>query len=351
MIFTSDNAGPAAPRIMAAMNDVNEGYRASYGADAEMDAVRTMIRDLFEAPQAEVFLVATGTAANALSLASICPPWGAIYCHSIAHIEEDECGAPEFYTGGAKLVHVTGPDARMTPQTLKDTLARGTQKDVHQVQRGALSITNATENGAVYTPDDVAALTALAKAHNLPCHMDGARFANAIVATGASAAQMTWKAGIDVLSFGGTKNGCLGVEAVVLFNPEAAWEFQLRRKRGGHLFSKHRYLSAQMKAYLEDNLWLDLARQANDRAALLSAGIKKAGYVLAHPTDANMIFARWSRAKHKAMWDAGAAYYLWPHTASPDGDPNEDITCRLVCNWATTEEEINTFLAAMTSSP
>lgn len=350
MNFASDNAGPAAPEIMAAVNQVNDGYRGSYGADEEMDAVRAMIRDRFEAPEAEVFLVATGTAANALSLATICPPWGAIYCHDIAHIEEDECGAPEFFTGGAKLVLVPGDDARMTRDTLAEVLGRGTQTDVHQVQRGALSITNATENGAVYSPDDVAALTELARAHGLPCHMDGARFANALAASNASPAEMTWKAGIDVLSFGGTKNGCLGVEAVVLFDPAKAWEFQLRRKRAGHLFSKHRYLSAQMKAYLQDDLWLDLAARANAKAQTLAQGIVEAGHSLAHPAQANMIFATWSRAKHHKMWDAGASYYLWPHTASPDGDPDENITCRLVCNWSTTDAEIAAFVGGLATA-
>lgn len=349
MIFTSDNAGPAAPEVLAAITKANDGYRGSYGADQEMDAVRQRIREAFEAPEAEVFLVATGTAANALSLATLCPPWGAIYAHRNAHIEEDECGAPEFFTGGSKLKLVDGDNAKMSAGALASALRDGTQSDVHQVQRGALSITNATEAGGVYATADVADLTKTAKEYGLPCHMDGARFANALAATNASPAEMTWKAGVDVLSFGGTKNGCLGVEAVVLFDPALAWEFQLRRKRGGHLFSKHRYLSAQMLAYLEDDLWMCLARSANAQAKTLSEGIIAAGYKLAHPTDANMLFPVWDRATHRRLTDAGAQYYLWPHTAAADGPDDEAVTCRLVCNWATTQEEAHDFIDILKS--
>ena len=190
------------------------------------------------------------TAANALALAILTPPWGAVFCHRNAHVEEDECGAPEFYTGGAKLVLIDGPDARITPEALRATVIATAQGGVHNTQRGPVTITNATEAGTVYSAAEVAALCTVAREFGLPVHMDGARFANALVAAGCTPAEMTWKAGVDVLSFGGTKNGCMGVEAVVIFDPAKAWEFELRRKRGGHLFSKHRYLSAQMDAYL-----------------------------------------------------------------------------------------------------
>lgn len=344
MYFKSDNSGYAAPQIMEAMVAANTGYEGSYGADRIMDRVRDKIRDIFEAPEAAVYLVATGTAANSLSLATLVDPWSSIYCADTAHVEWDECGAPEFFTGGAKLVLNATEAGRMLPDALAAKLAEGTNKDVHQVQRGALSITNVTEVGGVYSASQVADLAAMAKGYGMGVHMDGARFANAIVASNASPAEMTWRAGVDVLSFGGTKNGCAGVEAVVLFDPEKAWEFELRRKRGGHLFSKHRYLSAQMDAYLEDGLWLDLARQANRAGARLTEGLKAAGAEMLYAQDANMIFAAWSRGEHRRILDNGAAYYLWPHTAELDGPEDDRVACRLVTNWATTDADVDAFL-------
>lgn len=343
MWFTSDNAGPAAPEIIAAITACNSGYAASYGADDAMERVKTRLRIIFETPEAEIYLVPTGTAANALALATYAQPWSAIYCSDHAHVEWDECGAPEFYTGGAKMALVDGKNGKINVDALRDALAGGTQTDVHQVQRGMLTLTNATELGAVYTPSEVAALCALAKNYDLPCHMDGARFANAIVSADCTPAEMTWKAGIDVLSFGGTKNGCMGVEAVILFDPKKAWEFELRRKRAGHLFSKHRYLSSQMEAYLKDDLWLSLAQSANTAASTLQSGLKSAGKKIIYGRDANMVFAKWSRAEHTRMMNGGAKYYLWPHTATLDGDPDEDLACRIVCNWATRSDEISAF--------
>jgi len=214
------------------------------------------------------------------------------------------------------------------------------------VQKGALSITNATESGTIYTPAEVAELTAIAKADGVPTHMDGARFANALVRLGCTPAELTWKAGVDILSFGGTKNGLLGVEAVVLFNPDLAWEFELRRKRGGHLFSKHRFLSAQMEAYLTNDLWLKLATKANRAADKLAAGILKVpGASLSHPVEANAIFASWPRKGHRAAQEAGAKYYLWPFEQPLDGPDSEMMSARLVCNWATSDAEIDQFLA------
>ena len=344
MFFASDNTSPAAPEVMEALARANTGYEMSYGADAAMARVRASLREIFEAPDAAVYLVATGTAANALSLATLTDPWSAIYCHRDAHIEQDECGAPEFYTGGAKLVVLDGEDAKIPPATLEAALDAGTQSDVHQVQRGVLSLTNVTELGTVYRPNEVATLTRLAKRHGLPCHMDGARFANALVATGATPAEMTWKAGIDALSFGGTKNGLLGAEAVILFDPAKAWEFELRRKRAGHLFSKHRLLSAQMEAYLTDGLWLRLAEQANNAGAALAEGLRIRQRRLVHPTEANMVFAEWDRATHQRLREAGAVYGLWPHTAPEDGAPDELATCRMVCSWSTTADDVATVL-------
>ncbi|MDD8022596.1 MAG: low specificity L-threonine aldolase [Paracoccaceae bacterium] len=348
MNFASDNTAGVAPQIMAALAAANVGHMPSYGADTLSAAVTARIREIFEAPEAAVYLVATGTAANALSCAVLTDPWGAIFCHRNAHIEEDECGAPEFFTGGSKLVLVDGAHARMTPEALAQTIAHTGRGGVHNVQRGMVSITNATEAGTVYSAANVAALAQVARNFGLPVHMDGARFANALVAAGCTPAEMTWKAGVDVLSFGGTKNGCMGVEAVVIFDPKRAWEFELRRKRAGHLFSKSRFLAAQMQAYLEGDLWLDLARQANAMAARLSTRIAALpGATLVHPTDANEVFAAFPRAAHRRAQGAGAAYYLWPFDQPLDGDAAEPLAARMVTSWATTEAEIEAFVALL----
>jgi threonine aldolase len=340
MFFASDNTSGAAPEIMAALARANEGYQRSYGADALMDRVRDRVREVLEAPEAAVYLVATGTAANALALALVTPPWGAVFCHRHAHVAEDECNAPEFFAGGAKLVLVDGPHGKMTPAALSEQLGRIGAGGVHSLQTGMLTVTNVTEAGTVHTPQEIAALTALAHAKGLPCHLDGARFANALVATGATPAEMTWKAGIDILSFGGTKNGCLGVEAVVIFDPAKAWEFELRRKRAGHLFSKHRFLSAQFDAYLEGGLWLRLADQANAMGARLAEGLARRNDVTQkHPVQANMMFPEWSAGTHARLQAAGAVYYDW---TLPDGREG----ARLVTSWSTTEADVDRFLQA-----
>jgi threonine aldolase len=341
MFFTSDNASGAAPEILAALTRANEGFAYSYGADDIMDRVTCRFREVFDHPEATVYLVATGTAANSLALALYTPPWSAVFSHTDAHIAIDECGAPEFYTGGAKLVGVPGAHGKMTPEALTQAIGKIGESGVHGVQRGIVSITNVTEAGTVYTSAEVAVLTAIAKAKGLPCHLDGARFANALVATGSSAADMTWRAGIDVVSFGGTKNGCLGVEAVVIFDPSKAWEFELRRKRGGHLFSKHRFLSAQMEAYLADDLWLRLATHANSMGARLAAGIEAmSGAHLIHPAQANMLFPEWSAGTHARAEAKSAAYYQYP---APEGRE----AARLVASWNTTEADVDALLAVL----
>ena len=346
MFLASDNIAGTAPEIMAALNAVNAGHMPSYGGDPVTAEVTAMIREIFEAPQAAVVLVATGTVANALSCALLCKPWETVFCHRNAHIEEDECGAPEFFIGGGKLTLVDGPHAKMDPEALRRAIAHTGRGGIHNLQRGMVSITNATEAGTVYSPAEVRALTAVARDFGLPVHMDGARFANALVAAGCTPAEMTWKAGVDVLSFGGTKNGCMGVEAVVIFDPARAHEAELRRKRGGHLFSKHRFLAAQMRAYLTDGLWLRLAAHANAMAARLSAGIARVpGASLVHPTEANAVFAAFPRAAHRAAQGAGAYYYLWPFDQSLEGPGEEPLAARLVCSWATTEAEIDSFLS------
>ncbi|MBR9653181.1 threonine aldolase family protein [Thalassovita aquimarina] len=344
MFFASDNGGPTHPQILEAVTKANEGYRSGYGADAEMDRVREMIRDVFEAPDAAVYLVATGTVANSLALATLCQPWDTIFCTPLAHIEEDECNAPEFYTGGAKLTLVGEAD-KMTPEQLRATI-KSKGGSVHNPQRGPVSITQVTELGHVYSLAEIEALCSVAKEFDLPVHLDGARFANALVALGCTPAEMTWKAGVDAVSFGGTKNGCMGVEAVIFFDPKHAREFELRRKRAGHLFSKHRYLSAQMLGYLTGDLWLQTARQANDNCDRLAAGMRELPGVefIAEP-QANMIFAKMPRALHQRVFDAGAYYYLMDGDLEGD-DPNEPLLGRFVCDWSIGAEGVDQFLAA-----
>lgn len=343
MFFASDNAGPVHPQIMTRLAQANEGHAMPYGKDAIMDEVRDAIRTAFEAPEAAIYLVATGTAANALALACYTQPWQTIFCSTTSHINEDECNAPEFYAGAAKLT-VIDTDDKMTPDALRRAIEKHPDGNVHGAQRGPVSITQVTERGSVHTLDEIRALTAVAKDYDLPVHLDGARFANAMVALGCTPAEMTWKAGVDVVSFGGTKNGCMGVEAVVFFDPAKAWEFELRRKRGAHLFSKHRYLSAQMAGYMQDDLWMTMAQQANDNAAHLVDGLRAAGATFLHHPNANMVFASWPRRIHQKLHDAGARYYIWNGSLEGD-DPEEFIGARLVCDWSIGKPAIDQFLS------
>ena len=343
MYLASDNTGPAHPQVMDEVIRANEGYAMPYGADPVTVEARDMVREVFESPDAAVYFVATGTAANALALGCYAAPWQTVFCSPVAHIHEDECNAPEFYTGGAKLTLVPGTD-KMSAAALKAAIAFEEARGVHGPQRGPVSLTQVTERGSVYSLDEIAALTDVAKSFGLPVHLDGARFANALVALDCTPAEMTWKRGVDVVSFGGTKNGCMGVEAVVFFDPQKAWEFELRRKRGAHLFSKLRYLSAQMRGYLKDDLWLSTARQANARAAELSAGLRDRGATFLYEPDANMIFAAFPRRIHKKLHEAGAKYYVWEGHLEGD-DPEEMLAARLVCDWSITSEQINEFLS------
>ncbi|KXF91143.1 threonine aldolase family protein [Phaeobacter inhibens] len=344
MHFASDNSGPANPEILAALSAANTGYAMGYGADEEMAKVTSRIREIFEAPQAAVYLVATGTAANVLALSTLSQPWQTLFCTRQAHINVDECNGPEFYTGGAKLTLVSDAD-KMTPADLRQALEGEENRGVHGPQRGPVSITQVTEFGTVYTLDELRALCDVAKSYDLPVHLDGARFTNALVSLGCTPAEMTWKAGVDVVSFGGTKNGCMGVEAVIFFDPAKAQEFEYRRKRGAHLFSKHRYLSAQMLAYLTDDLWLLNASAANAKAARLAAGLRNAGAHFSHDPQANMIFAALPRATHQRLFDAGAVYHLWDGTL--DGAAEEAVTARFVCDWSVGDDQIDAFLALL----
>lgn len=348
MFYASDNGGPVAPEIMQALLAANEGYAMPYGNDAQSAHVTAALRELFEAPEAAVHLVATGTAANALILGTWTRPWEKIFAHRTAHVEEDECGAPEFYSNGAKLHLVDGADGRMDASALDRALAATGQGNVHNSQRGPLTITQATELGTLYPLDHIAELCAIAHRYGVRCHMDGARFANALAALDCSPAEMTWKAGIDAVSFGGTKNGCMGVEAVIFFDPVASWEFELRRKRGAHLFSKHRFLAAQMEAYLRDGLWLRLAQRANEAMRYLAQGLGKLpGARLLYPAEANMAFAALPAAAHRRARDAGAQYYLSAPETALDGADDRPLDCRLVCDWSQDKAAADAFLAAL----
>jgi threonine aldolase len=307
--FRSDNVRGAHPKVIDAVVSASHGSASPYGGDPWSERLVTRLGEIFE-HEVRVFPVATGTAANALALALCAPPWGAIYCHHEAHVQVDECGAPEHMTGGAKLVPLPGEHGKLTPRTLAMEI-RGAGV-VHAVQPAALSLSQSTEAGTVYRPEELAALSELGRAHGLALHMDGARFANALVALTASPAELTWKAGVDVLCLGGTKNGCLAAEAIVLFDPRKADELAFRHKRAGHLLSKQRFISAQLEAYLSDDLWLRNARHANARARELAQGFARAGVPVLAPAEANEVFVALSDARAVALRSAGFAFLDWP---------------------------------------
>lgn len=343
MNFPSDNAGPAHPAIMQALVDANIGHATSYGEDDLMAEVRARVRDLFEAPEAAVYLVATGTAANALSLATLAQPWETIFCARTAHVQEDEANAPEFFTGGAKLTLVDAPDGRMTPDALRHAIDAEGGRGVHGPKRGPVTITETSEKGSTHGAERLRALAGLAREYDLPVHLDGARLSNALVHSGATPADLTWRAGVDVASFGGTKNGCPGVEIVILFDPARAMEFEYRRKRAGHLFSKHRYLSAQVLAWLEGDLWHTLATQANKGADRLARGLRAKHIELVYPVEGNLLFFRASRALHRHLHGEGANYHLWGGELD-SGEPDESLIARLVCDWSVTDEDVDRFV-------
>lgn len=344
MNFASDNTGPVHPNVMAALIAANTGYALPYGGDDLTAQTIQNIRDLFEAPDAAVFLVSLGTAANSLILATLSQPWETVFCHTVAHIHEDECNAPEFYSGGTKLTLVPGPEAKMTAENLRRSILAEETRGVHGPQRGPVSLTQATERGTIYSLKEIQEISATAEEFGLPVHLDGARFANAVQSLGCSAAEMTWKSGVDAVTFGGTKNGLMAVEAVIFFNPKHAWEFELRRKRGAHLFSKHRFLAAQMQSYLAGDLWLDMAKKSNDASARLIQGLKQIPEVqIDFEPQANIIFAQWARAAHQRLHAAGAQYYVMAgdHTTGPS---DELLPARLVADWSTTPENVDKFL-------
>ncbi len=310
--FSSDNATGVASEIMAAMVAANTGPAAAYGADAWTQRLEPMLTDLFEHAVA-AFPIAVGTAANALALGTICPPFGAIYCHATSHINEHQCGAPELYTGGAKLLPLPGLHGKIDPRRFANAFLPTGPGEHHRVRPAALSVTQATERGTVYSAAEIGALAEAAHDRGLLVHMDGARFANALVHLGCSPAEASWKAGIDVLCLGATKNGALAAEIVVFFDPARAETFSYRRKRGGHLMSKMRFLSAQLVAYFENDLWLRHARHANTMATRLSAALANAEDVhMLERVDANMVFASLPTSVAQRVADAGYEIETWP---------------------------------------
>jgi threonine aldolase len=350
MYFKSDNSVGASEAVLAALAAANAGPAASYGDDTWTEEAVQLIRDAFEAPKAEVFLVTTGTAANALALSAMCPPYGAIFCHQEAHINVDECGSPELFTGGAKLALIAGEGGKITPLALEKAIVEHPSDAPHGMPPKVLSLTNVTESGRAYTVDEIKALAAIARQHDLLVHMDGARFANAVAHTEATPAELTWRAGVDVLTLGAAKNGALMVEAVIFFKRELAEGFTYRRKRGGHLVSKGRYLGAQMAAYMKDDLWLKNAQHANAMAKLLHEGLSRVtGVVLPGPQESNEVFALLPRALHEKLQAAGAMYYEWGRLSLPPQLHSRDdlVYARLVTSFVTAPEEVDAFIAAL----
>ncbi|QTD57525.1 threonine aldolase family protein [Parasphingorhabdus cellanae] len=330
MRFFSDNAASVHPKVMTALAAAN-GQDTAYDGDALSARLSGVFSDLFET-DVEAMWVATGTAANSLALAAMCQPHQGVICHQEAHIEQDEAGAPGFYTGGAKLMLAGGEGAKLLPDTI-DSMCAAIRDDVHQVQPAAVSITNASEYGLVYTPDEVAAVSEVCKQRSLGLHMDGARFANALATLGCHPADVTWRAGVDALSFGFVKNGGMGAEALVFFDKELARDTHYRRKRAGHLQSKGRYLTAQILAMLEDDLWLDNARAANQGAQIIAGA---ASDRLLYPVEANEIFIKLSATEAESLRRAGFDFYDWGEGQA-----------RLVTSWNQSAEDIRPLAEAI----
>jgi threonine aldolase len=340
--FASDNTAPVAPAILDALAQANDGYALGYGNDDWTERVERRLAEIFEREVA-VFLVPTGTAANALALAHVSPPWGVVLCHAQSHIATDECGAVEFFGGGLKLVGLPGEGGKITPRLLQEALAGYGGHSPHQMIPSALSITQASEAGTIYRTDDIAELAEIAHARSLAVHMDGARFANALVRLNASPAQVTWHSGVDVLSFGATKGGALAAEAVIMFDPARAAYLGERRKRAGQLLSKHRFIAAQFLAYLADDCWRVLARHANAKADQLAARLAAVGLKPVWPVEANLVFAVLPKALDAKLRTAGASYYVRSSEGLDIGTGN--VLVRLVTSFVTTDEDIERFVA------
>jgi threonine aldolase len=333
--FASDNVAGASPEILDALIRANVDAARPYGADELSARVEQRLRAIFEHPSLTVLLVASGTAANALALATLTPPWGSVLCHRDAHVGNDECGAPAFFAAGAGLVGLGGAESRLDPDELRRAAGRE-RGDVHAQQPACVTVTQATEGGTVYSLAELQVIGDVCGEQRLRLHMDGARFANALVALDCTPAEMSWKRGVDILSFGATKNGALGVEAIVCFDPALTEELHFRRKRAGHLTSKMRFLAAQMDAYLAADLWLRNARRANQMAMRLASGLGAiAGLELASPVRANMLFVRMPEAVRVGLLEAGFLFYP---------DRRDPRAVRLVTSFATTPAAVDALL-------
>ncbi|KPK59791.1 MAG: threonine aldolase [Gammaproteobacteria bacterium SG8_31] len=338
--FRSDNEAPVAPEIMAALSEANRGTAHAYGEDVITARLKDMFRDLFQT-DVSVFPLISGTAANALAVAQTTPPFGAVICHQDSHMHTDECGAPEFYTGGAKLLALPGEDGKLEAGAVCWKIANAGHAGDHASKPTLLSITQATEFGTVYSLEEIRDLAAVAHEAGMHVHMDGARFANALCCLGCSPAAMTWQAGVDMVSFGATKNGAMMAEALLVFDDADAEQLGRRRKQAGHLLSKMRYVSAQLEAYLADDLWLRLAAHANRMARRMVEGLEEvAGIELLYPVQSNEIFVRMDADLAEGLGEAGFQLYGWP------GRP---AVYRLVTSHCTEEEEVESFLAAVRS--
>jgi threonine aldolase len=338
MNFASDNTAGISPEILAAIGAASTGTAMPYGEDALTAKVEARVAEIFE-HEVAVFPVATGTAANALALASLMPPWGVVYCHESAHILGDECGAPEFFGGGTRIAGLAGAGGKLTAAALADALNRRGTHGVHHMQAAAVSITQASEAGRVYAAGEIAAIAEVARGAGLALHMDGSRFANALVSLDCAPADVTWRAGVDVLCLGATKNGAACAEAVIFFDPAQAADFAFRRKRGGHLLSKMRFISAQLDSYLADDLWLRNARHANRMASRLAAGLSSLpGLRLRYPVEANEVFVDLPDRVSDGLLAAGFGFY-------PRGDA-ADRFVRLVTAFSTVEADVDKFVAA-----
>lgn len=342
MYFASDNTAAIAPDILKAIAAVNDGFVLGYGNDSVTQDTQKRLSEFFERDVA-MFLVPTGTAANSLALAHVTPPWTGVLCHDNAHINTDECGAPEFFGHGIKLIGLPGDHGKLQLETITAAIERYSGRSPHQVNAASISITQATEAGTIYRVDEIAAIAKAAHAAGIKVHMDGARFLNAVARLNASPADVTWKAGVDVLSFGATKGGALAAEAVVFFDPKLAAMMPERRKRSGHLFSKHRFLAAQFDAFLANDYGLKLARHANDMADLLAAKLGAAGISILWPVEANLVFAAMPKVLDAKLRAAGAAYYV----RRSDGLPEDQVLVRMVTSFATRKEEVEQFTALM----
>ncbi|NJM30786.1 MAG: low specificity L-threonine aldolase [Rhizobiales bacterium] len=349
MNFASDNVYGVHPAILQALSDANAGTAASYGYDDLTKRAQEELSRVFE-KDVKAFLVTTGTAANGLALSAIAPGYGAVFAHCGAHVFEDECNSPEFFTGGAKILGLSGGDGKVTPASIGHAL-RSFVKAEHDPKPKGISITNATELGTVYRPGEIAALSAFGRERGMKLHMDGARFANALAASGATPAELTWKSGVDVLSFGGTKNGAMMLEAVIFFDLKLAEEFEYRRMRGGQLVSKSRYLAAQMLAYLADGLWLGMARNANKLAARLAKGLSANPAIrIPLPVEANIIWAIMPRSLFGKLVAAGVRIAARRPPGLIERCQEEEAAVRMVTSFSTPEADIERFVALVSET-